>query len=78
MARLAARLDALSRGNPPPAIGVAPARRADALALLLPSQLVATLALQAGDRIAVQVPGLGAFTIEVLRHVPEGSAPPPP
>jgi hypothetical protein len=73
IARLAARLDALSRTDPEeeaPRI----VRAGFGLAIPLPPAVVKALALREGDRIELQVPDQGALII-VSCQDPAGQAP---
>lgn len=76
IARLAARLDALCRGDPPAADDLQITRRGDELVIRLPPGVVATLDFSAGDPVAGQLSGQRSLNIEVHRHVP-GQPPPP-
>jgi hypothetical protein len=75
IARLAARLDALSRPGLPAADDLQVTDWGDDLVILLPAEVVAALDLRAGDRIALSVPTQRSFNIEILRR---GVVQPPP
>ena len=67
IARLAARLDALSRTGLPASEDLQITLCGDQLAILLPPGVAAALDLRAGDRIALHVPGQRALDVEILR-----------
>jgi hypothetical protein len=67
LARLAARLDALSRTNPADDVRLRVARWGFGLAIPLPPEVVEALALREGDPIEVRVPDHPPFQIIVTR-----------
>ena len=76
IAKLAARLDALSRGSPPAVDDLLIVRRGEELVIPLPPGVVTALALRPGDRIAFQIPAQRSLTVEI--HSPAHSEPVPP